>query len=54
MDEFLSPIGFKRPALEEQFLNAKMIFLKAKLLKIATLDWAGSPGLELSGQLKDM
>lgn len=38
MDDFLSLDGFKRAALEEKFLNATMIFLKTKLLEIATLD----------------
>lgn len=52
VDDFLSLDGFKRAALEEKFLNATMIFLKTKLLEIATLDWEGAPSSELFGQLK--
>lgn len=38
VDDFLAPDGVKRAAVEEKFLNAKMIFLKTKLLETATLD----------------
>lgn len=52
VDELLSPDGFKRAALKETFLKAKINFLKTKLLKRAPWVFAGSPGSELSGQLK--
>lgn len=51
VDEFLSSDGFKRAALTEKFLNAKITFLK---LLGKWPRWSGQvfPGSELSGQLK--